>query len=219
MFEPDPEFERMLDRIRDSRGDRVAVADIGEVVQSMLATLRGDITATDIDLYAELQALSDFIDAAKVEIAMLRPDAVKEEHLRTASDELDAIVEATAVATNAIMDATEQIENVMSEVDPDVQTALSTATTNIYEACGFQDITGQRITKVIRALKHIEETVDGLLNAFGDEIARYKQENPPVPAEEEAPAPPTDQDLLQGPQLKGKGNTQEEIDALLASFD
>lgn len=209
----------MLATIRETRGDRVDVADVGEVVQSMLATLRGDITAADIELYSELQALGEFIDAAKLEIAMLRPDAVKEEHLRTASDELDAIVQATADATNVIMDATERIENVMSEVDPDVQTALMAATTNIYEACGFQDITGQRITKVVRALKHIEETVDGLLAAFGDEIERYKRENPAVPEAPEAAQAPTDADLLQGPQLQGKGNTQEEIDALLAGFD
>lgn len=209
----------MLASIRETRGDRIAVADVGEVVQSMLATLRGDVTAADIELYSELQALSDFIHAAKIEIAMLRPDTVKEEHLRTASDELDAIVQATAAATNSIMDATEQIERVMSDVDPDVQNALMNATTGIYEACSFQDITGQRITKVVRALKHIEETVDGLLAAFGDEIARYKQENPPVSADEQGAKAPRDEDLLQGPQLAGKGNTQEEIDALLASFD
>lgn len=209
----------MLAKIRETRGDRVDVGDVGEVVQSMLATLRGDISAADIELYSELQSLSDYIRAAKLEIAMLRPDTVKDEHLRTASDELDAIVQATAEATNAIMDSTEQIENVMSEVDPDVQAALMNATTGIYEACSFQDITGQRITKVVRALKHIEETVDGLLNAFGDEIERYKLENPEIAADDEAAKEVTDEELLQGPQLEGKGNSQEEIDALLASFD
>jgi chemotaxis protein CheZ len=30
---------------------------------------------------------------------------------------------------------------------------------------------------------------------------------------------PSDEDLLEGPQLEGKGNNQAEIDALLASFD
>lgn len=209
----------MLANIRETRGDRVDVGDVGEVVQSMLATLRGDISAADIELYSELQSLSDYIRTAKIEIAMLRPDTVKDEHIRTASDELDAIVQATAEATNAIMDAAEQIENVMIEVDPDVQSALMNATTGIYEACSFQDITGQRITKVVRALKHIEETVDGLLEAFGDEIERYKLENPKAEAEAKKRKKPTDEDLLQGPQLEGKGNSQEEIDALLASFD
>lgn len=213
----DPDFQEMLNGIRTRRGDHVSVSDIGEVVQSMLASLRGDITASDIELYTEIESLAKYIRAAKAEIASLRPDEVKDTHLRTASDELDAIVEATAGATNAIMDATEQIERVMEQVDADQQAILMNATTGIYEACSFQDITGQRITKVVKALKHIEETVDGLLNAFGDEIAKYKESHPV----EETPVagPVDDADLLHGPQLKGKGNSQEEIDALLASFD
>lgn len=218
MIASDPDFEKLLAGIRDARGDDVKLGDVGEVVQSMLATLRGDVTAADIELYNELESLAEYIRAAKTEIASLRPDQVKDEYLRTASDELDAIVSATAEATNGIMDATEIIEGVMDDVDPDVQAKLTTATTNIYEACSFQDITGQRITKVVRALKHIEETVDGLLNAFGEEIKRYKEAHP-ANAVKDAEEPPTDEDLLQGPQLEGKGNTQEEIDALLASFD
>lgn len=135
MSQLDPEFQKMLDGIRESRGEAVKIEDIGEVVQSMLASLRGDVTAADIELYSELESLADYIRSAKEEIASLRPDQVKEEHLRTASDELDAIVQATADATNAIMDATEAVEAVMDDVEPEVQTALSTATTNIYEAC------------------------------------------------------------------------------------
>ncbi len=213
----DPEFQAMLEGIRERRGDSVSVTDIGDVVHSMLASLRGDISASDIELYTEIESLAKYIRAAKAEIASLRPDEVKDTHLRTASDELDAIVDATAGATNAIMDATEQIERVMEQVDVDQQAILMNATTGIYEACSFQDITGQRITKVVKALKHIEETVDGLLTAFGDEIAKYKESQPKE--EKQAEAPIEDADLLQGPQLKGKGNTQEEIDALLASFD
>lgn len=216
---PDPDFQNMLSKIREDRGDAVNVNEIGEVVQSMLATLRGDVTADDIELYSELQSLSDYIRNAKLEIASLRPDEVKEQHLRTASDELDAIVQATANATNAIMDATEVVESVMDEVDPDAQATLMSATTGIYEACSFQDITGQRITKVVGALKHIEDTIDKLLDAFGDDIKRYKEENPEVEQPPEPETKPTDEDLLEGPQLEGSGNSQEEIDALLASFD
>lgn len=216
-MDTDPEFQNMLAGIREHRGDDVKVDDIGDVVKAMLATMRGDVSAADVELYTELRSLSDYIRAAKREIATLRPDAVKDQHLRTASDELDAIVEATADATNSIMDATEAIESVMGEVSEDTRATLESATTGIYEACSFQDITGQRITKVVKALQHIEDTVDGLLNAFGDEIAKYRDQD--APAETDEPAPITDEDLLQGPQLEGGGNSQDEIDALLASFD
>ncbi len=107
----------------------------------------------------------------------------------------------------------------MDDVEPEVQAKLMTATTGIYEACTFQDITGQRITKVVTALKHIEDTVDGLLNAFGDEIAKYREANPKQVDVPEVASIPSDEDLLEGPQLEGKGNNQAELDALLASFD
>jgi len=218
-MQKDPEFQEMLAGIRERRGDDVRIEDIGEVVQSMLVSMRGNISSSDMEMFTELESLADYIRLAKSEIAALRPDEVKSEHLRTASDELDAIVLATADATNAIMDATELIEGVMDEVEPEVQTKLMAATTGIYEACTFQDITGQRITKVVTALKHIEDTVDGLLNAFGDEIAKYREANPRETDAPEVEVTPSDKDLLEGPQLQGKGNNQAEIDALLASFD
>ena len=44
---------------------------------------------------------------------------------------------------------------------------LQDATTRIYEACSFQDITGQRITKVVAALKAIEAKVAQIVATFG----------------------------------------------------
>src|SRR3546814_1118636 len=54
-------------------------------------------------------------------------------------------------------------------MDTEVGAQVSAAVTSIFEACGFQDITGQRITKVVTALQKIETKVDALLNAFGDD--------------------------------------------------
>jgi len=205
-----------LDDLRQQHGESVRIEDIASVVESMMATMKGDLSAADLELYSELEALAQYIHVAKAEIAALRPDEVKDKVLPKASDELDAIVAATEAATNTIMDATEKLEGLMESVDEDQSMVIMNATTEIYEACGFQDITGQRITKVVKALKDIEEKIDALVEAFGSEIEKYKKSAP-----EEAPEPEavTDEDLLNGPQLKEKAQTQEEIDALLASFD
>jgi len=205
-----------LDDLRQQHGESVRIEDIASVVESMMATMKGDLSAADLELYSELEALAQYIHAAKAEIAALRPDEVKDKVLPKASDELDAIVAATEAATNTIMDATEKLEGLMDGVDEDQSMVIMNATTEIYEACGFQDITGQRITKVVKALKDIEEKIDALVEAFGSEIEKYKKS---APEEESEPEAVTDQDLLNGPQLKEKAQTQEEIDALLASFD
>ena len=215
----DPELATRLQELGREPGGSVKVEEIAEVVEAILTTMQGDLSAVDVRLYEELESLSRFISEAKSDIAALRPDEVKDEFLPKAADELDAIVEATAEATNSIMDAVGEIEEVMSKLKGKNSECQMGATTKIYEACGFQDITGQRITKVVGALQHIEEKVDALLNAFGDEIAKYKAANPKV---EEAPAEEsqiTDEDLLHGPQKKEAAMSQDDIDALLNSFD
>ncbi|WP_419797464.1 MAG: protein phosphatase CheZ [Terasakiella sp.] len=213
----DPDLGARLDELRDTYGDTVQMEEVVEVVDSLLSTMKGDVTSADMELYNELESLADYIHSAKAEIAQLRPDDVKEKYLSSASDELDAIVEATADATNNIMDATEIVEEVMAGLEPEISDKLMEATTKIYEACTFQDITGQRITKVVNALKHIEEKIDALVDAFGSEIEKFKAENPDP--DEDTPKEITDEDLLEGPQLEGQGRSQEDIDALLASFD
>ena len=127
------------------------------------------------------------------------------------ADELDAIVGATERATNDILDAAEKLENLAGELPPEVGQGLTEATTMIYEACNFQDITGQRITKVVKALKHIEEKVEALVDAFGDEFRGSKA---PAAPDDKAGASVTDEDLLNGPQLPQKAHDQASIDAL-----
>jgi chemotaxis protein CheZ len=208
------ELRFRISKFRSRRNGTVPAKDAVAVIDNILAA-GTRISARSRKLRAEIRRLSQFIHAARSEIVAVRTDEVKKEFIPTATDELDAIIEATAEATNAIMDATETVEKVMGALQGEAGTRLMEATTKIYEACGFQDITGQRITKVVKALKQIEERVDAMVAAFGDEtgapaaIARAK------PKDGAAKKPITDADLLNGPQLKPAAKTQEEIDALL----
>ena len=216
----DPALIRCLEEVRERHGDTVKTRDIVEVVHSAMSTLGGDLSAGDMVLYGELEELARYIRSAKEEIQAIRPEQVKEEFLPAAADELDAVVAATAEATNAIMDATEIIENVMAEVSGDHADKLMDATTRIYEACGFQDITGQRINKVVGTLKHIEEKVDALLATFGAEGHKATVQERDIDSEEEANSGElSDEKLLQGPQLPKDAMSQTDIDLLLASFD
>jgi chemotaxis protein CheZ len=185
--------------------------EIEKVVQGVVATLRGEMTAAELSLYAELEGLSRFIRHAKAEIAALRPDEIQDKHLPTAADELDAIVGSTEQATHVILDSVEKIEKASADLKGEPKDAIGNAITNIYEACNFQDITGQRINKVVRTLKQIEDKVAGLVKAFGDEIERAAS-IAQAPAGED-----TDKALLNGPQLPGNANSQADIDALFGS--
>src|SRR3954454_3161856 len=190
--------------------------EIEDVVSEMLSSMEGDLSEMNLKLYAEVESLARYIVNAKSEIAALRPDEIMSDHIPNATDELDAIVGSTEEATNGILQAMESLEALTGEMDPAMAEKVTDAVTLVYESCNFQDITGQRITKVVRALKHIESKVDALVAAFGDEISKYKATHP---TPEKAEDPMSDKALLNGPQLAANAGKQDDIDALLASFD
>jgi chemotaxis protein CheZ len=170
-----------------------------------------EFTMVEITLYTELEQLADFIRNSRNEIAAIRPQDISEIHIASANDELDAVIRAAEEATGTILDAAEAIDGICRHLEPVHRDPIQTWVTNIYQACNFQDITGQRITKVVKALQTIEERVAVLLGAFGGDMASK-------PAPTPVAAGNGDADLLNGPQLPNAAKGQDEIDALFASF-
>jgi chemotaxis protein CheZ len=102
------------------------------------------------------------------------------------------------------------LDDVAGSVTGEPATRLQDATTRIYEACSFQDITGQRITKVVATLKTIESKVAQIVATFGGGERAAPLE---VAAESDETA------LLNGPQHPTIAMDQSDIDRLLASFE
>lgn len=168
-----------------------------------VASLRAEID----NLHADCRDLVDFIVSARSEISQIRPKDLKKDKLPRAGKELDAIVEATEHATNQIMEAAEKILSA-KVTDANV---VSDACMEIFEACSFQDITGQRISKVVSTLEYIETFLDRLTGAWGGS----QEDSDPAfdssdPENEEAA-------LLNGPALAGEGVDQDYIDDMFAA--
>ena len=169
-------------------------------------------------LKKELLGLFGHIHKIRRELAALTP-AEQPDHFASMAEQLDAIIDATETATNTIMENCEGIEAEMDKSrahtqDPELTTAFDTVTqnvNNIFEACAFQDITGQRVTKVVNSLKFVEERVNAIILAWGqDELSRVVDD-----IKEKVTVDP-DKNLLHGPQLKGQGIDQGEVDRILA---
>jgi len=158
-------------------------------------------------LVGVLQYLSDHIRITRDEIGALRTGGGNTQMFSTTADELEEIVTETARAANRIMDAAEAIERTASEAPAPLAGRLTEAVTNIYEASAFQDITGQRITKIVRALQSLEEKLNSLVCAFG-----------PLDDGLAEPAREGDAALLNGPQLEKNASSQTDIDALFESL-
>lgn len=201
-----------LDEMKSARGDQISIDEVGGVVASIMDTLQGDMSSLDLRVYRELDGLVKYINSTKAEIAAVRTEDIRNKHLPDATDQLDAIVRHTEEATGIILDAAEIID---AEAGKLKCQAINDQVMLIFEACGFQDITGQRISKIVSALKHIEERIEKITTIFGSQLQGI--ELPQVDAESDD----RDQDekLLSGPSLPANANDQEKIDALLASFD
>jgi len=193
-------------RARYTGSDPEMVAD---VVRAILTSMSGDLTAKETSLLSEVESLGQIIAAAKAEIADLRMDDITASDIPFATDELDAIIQHTASATHAILESCETLDAVAGHLDGEPAAKLQDATTRIYEACSFQDITGQRITKVVTTLKAIEAKVGQLVQTFGE----------PGSETVATPGPQGEAVLLNGPQLPTVAMDQSDIDKLLASFE
>src|ERR1700722_8698955 len=183
---------------------------ISEEERAVLTTMSDELTAKEASLLQEVEELARTIASAKTEIAALRVDDITGHDIPFATDELDAIVGHTAQATNAILESCEPLHEVTATVVGDAAAKLQDATTRIYEACSFQDITGQRITKIVATLKTIEAKVTYIVTTFGSSPSG-EDDGRAGEASEEA--------LLNGPQHPAVAMDQSDIDRLLASFE
>lgn len=167
-------------------------------------------------LLAEIEKMAVYIMNAKKEIAAMVPEGTdeNEKQVNIASVELTEVIKATEDATNQLMDAAEAIQNIADSLaDPVVKEKLSTHVADIMQACTFQDITGQRIRKVLRMHEHIEARVGNLVKIFGGALPEgYSIKN--IPSNTSRP----DEALMNGPQLAKDAPSQDDIDKLFASL-
>ena len=190
-------------RYPDAKSDVIA-----EIVVSILSSMSGDMSAREAALLHEIGTLGQAVADARLEIAALRVDDITMSYIPCATDELDAIVAHTAAATESILEVCETLDSLGAAMDGAAAAKLQDATVKIYEACSFQDITGQRITKVVATLKTIESTIARIVDTFGI-----------VPEPAEPTGRVQKEGLLNGPQLPAAAMDQSDIDKLLASFD
>ena len=159
----------------------------------------------DRSIIAEFKYLADFIQKARDEISGLQANDIKDTRLPGASVELDAVVRDTERATETIMTEAEKLMSVEPTDLAAYKAEVNAAMMRIFEACSFQDLTGQRVTKVISTLRHIEERVARFAGALGVTDTAQAETAEEVRAREL---------LLNGPAMNGPSTSQDDIDAL-----
>ncbi|MTI43356.1 chemotaxis protein CheZ [Roseibium hamelinense] len=171
-------------------------------------------------LKVELDAIYEAIAQTKREIATLHHTTGQQgEEMQRVTNELDAVVTGTEGATETILSAAEFIDETantlsarLADQDAELAGDIQDRVIQIFEACNFQDLTGQRITKVVGTLRFIEDRIIQMMDIWGG-IESFKE----IEVDQKAAAE-GDAALLNGPALESDMDvaTQDDIDALFA---
>ena len=203
-------FDRLIEFLRQNR-DNVTFHDIITLAEVAAQSLQTFFQAMDAKVYGELREIAGYIESMRQEIGVLQVNDLKNSRIPSAGEELDAIVKSTEKATNTIMECAETLMAADANDPAAFKALVDERMLVIFEACSFQDITGQRIAKVVERLQHIETRVA----RFAD-VMRAKDLDGYLNDAERARAERRQKLMIHGPQLDGRGNVQNQIDELFA---
>lgn len=168
-------------------------------------------------LQMEFSVIDQAIKRTKVETVETEDQSLDGGQLARATQELAAVYAGTSEATDRILKSAEDIEQISgtllaalkNEHEKNLAQDIQDQVTQIFEACNFHDLTGQRINKVLSALNMIEDHISQMIGIwsaierFTNHVARLSN------------VPQADS-LLNGPKLEGDEghSSQNDIDAL-----
>ncbi len=202
-------FEEMQNYARTQEGAAPTFAEVMKLAALAAESMQSFCESMDATTYKELRDIALYIETMKKEIGVFQVNDLKESRIPAAGQELDAIVKATEDATNRIM---ENAEALMAAEPTDLkayQAMVNDRMMEIFEACSFQDITGQRVAKVVETLQMIEARVGRFAEAVhAKDVQGFLDDR------EAERAKRREKLMLNGPQLQGEGVDQKQVDDL-----
>lgn len=198
---------------------RSMIAPAEEVSRQVVEAYKSELQEA-MKLKHELDSMYAAISETKHEIATLHVTGFKGREMVRVTHELDAIVLGTQDATEGILSAAEAIDQIASQLAAKIKNTqdrgaiedIQSKIITVFEHCNFQDLTGQRITKVVNTLKFVEDRINRMMDIWGG-IESFKDVEVDVIAEKAGDAA-----LLNGPKLEDDAGhaSQDDIDALFA---
>jgi chemotaxis protein CheZ len=182
-----------------------------------------NVTSEESRLKRELVGLFGHLNKLRRELASLHSG--DEQDFASMAETLDDIVQNTEAASNTILESMEAIDDAIgglrSKGDPETDAIcnqINDRVNQVFEACSFQDLTGQRISRLVKGLTFIEDRVNSMIKVWGrEEITKVIDEV----KQEGAQSNPADADaaLLHGPQSADAAISQSEVDKLFSQAD
>src|SRR5262249_23335817 len=170
--------------------------------------------------------IHEAIRRTKQDIGGLEVNAFIGPQMAPVGRELDAVIAGTEQATQNILKSAEDIDQIANTLASMLKGSyelglvqdLRDHVVKIFEASNFQDLTGQRIGKVIATLKFIEDHINRMQDIWRSIEAAAPAPKGVAQAVAAAPEASPDAGLLNGPKLAGDlGHaSQADIDILFS---
>lgn len=177
-------------------------------IESCISLLKGNPNLlSQTELKSEFSNIVEKFEAFKVEL-LGTPENSKIAKLPQAGEELTEVIKQTEESTDLILTCAEKIQSICQNINnKELEDSLLEETTKIFEACNFQDLTSQRITKVGKILTEIEKFLGNWENKFSINSNNNQKASST-----------TDEDfhkkLLNGPATQKDAPSQDNIDDL-----
>jgi len=232
----------MMDKVSDQLVESLKESITASVQKEISAKLSSALLEGQFyrrvndDLQQGLKEIYQEVKAARggTEIKCIEAEIDPEELFSETSDQLDAVLRTTEKAAVEIIDIVENLQELQGTVATIVKGFQSGGVTkenrrqlktindtlgadlqNIMVSLSFQDLTGQRIVKIINSIRQIEKIVQEVMLSTGLMI-QQREEEPEKDFDalsEEAKTEATSK--LEGP---SEGTNQGDVDDLLASL-
>lgn len=210
--------------LEELRALRTLVAPLRGIIENLSESYRSELRAVS-NLRSDITEIDEAIRGTKKELAAIKVGN-NIGGVDIAALELTTVVSQTEAATNDILAASEAIETmagaIQSETDLDAAKSLAAEIaeriTIIYMACNFQDLSGQRVSRVVETLNFVEGRIHKMIDAWGGLQALHDLIEAEIRSKEEEKETEGSAALLTGPvPVNGEDHVgQNEIDALFS---
>lgn len=204
-----PAHELDLTDLANLDEERIPLKDVIALAEKVTTALKPLVRSLDRSMHQELREILLAIESLRTELSRVDANDIFAKRIPEMGRELGAIVKATEVATDTIMNVAEQVLSA-DKSDPEKYHAeVEQHMMAIFEACSFQDLTGQRVTKIIHTMEVIEERIEVLCKMIeNNNIAPISTSEPSAQEKRNR------EKLVSGPAHEGEGVSQSDIDAM-----
>jgi len=198
----------LSDRLKATPHESLSLTDVIGIAEMLTSSLQPLLRRIDSTIQRELRGILVRIESLRTEIANVHTADISHNRIPEMGRELSAVVQATEGATNSIMAAAEAVLSCSESDVAAYREFVAQKMMEVFEACSFQDITGQRVNKVVETVEVIEDRINRLSRML--DMQGIKAAAPVLSARDRRKRDL----LLNGPQLDGQGTAQDEIDKM-----